>query len=140
MRKVLLSFLIGCLGFISAHASSTIIMDEKTTANQEVDCIVPRPPMGYTIYNPDLLTLSFYVDPFLVVFLENFTTGESHYSFVGSSFVTTFHIAEEMGLWRISVATDPRSHNPEILYERYFTIDNGEIINVEPGFRDIIGR
>ena len=129
------------MGFISGYASNTIRIDEKTTMNQEIDkdiiCIVDHPPMYYTIYNS--LTLTFFVAPYHVVFLENFTTGESLYCFVGSSFISNFHITEETGLWRISVATDPRHRNPEIIYERYFIIDNGEIIDYEPGLQEIIG-
>jgi len=125
------------MGFISGYASNTISVDKKTKLIWE-GCIILPPPMYYMDYDPYSLTLDFYTPPSSFVFLENFTTGESHYDFP-TPYGLTFYITEEVGLWRISVATDPRSRNPEIIYERYFIIDNGEIIDVEPSLQEIFG-
>ena len=144
MRKVLLTILIGSMGFISGYASNTIRMEEKGTTVQEVNTVemmtLPRPPISYW-YNPKLSTVSIYVPPYhdsVFAVLQNITTGKSWYCPV-ESVVTEFPITREDGLWRISVGRGPRTHNPAILYERYFIIDNGEVINVEPSFKDIIG-
>ena len=139
MRKVLLTILIGCMGIFPSHASTTISMDEKATTNQEVNIgemltFIPFFPMYHLTYNSDLSMLTFHrriVKDSLFVVLQNITTGESQFNSFGSSCEVSFPITGEEGLWRISVGRAPSSHNPAILYEYYFTIENDKIITYE---------
>jgi len=144
MRKVLLTILIECMGFVAAHATTAISLDEKTISIQKRTVVGvtpdrPRYPMViaayYFYYDSDLSALSIYTPawhyPYFAV-LENFTTGESNYYSYDDL------LEEEMsipftggpGIWRLSLGSAV-PHDPRILTEWYFTIENGKITYVK---------
>lgn len=134
MRKVLLSFLIGSMGLnlISVSAAISLRGVTATTREGDVDKTTPIPPIPkyYVSYESELSTLYFYVrpgrDPLFAV-LENYTTGEFICYPFNSSNVAIFPITEETGIWRLSVGS-ATPHNPRILHECLFTIENGVIM------------
>ena len=135
MRKVLLSFLIGCMGFISGHASTIFYSEGETNTNQEwinMDIIpdVPHPKyiLDYSfMYNPYMSALIIFGgrDPAHVV-LENLSTGEQY-------FYTYDYLSAENGfipftggdgVWRLSFCSAV-PHEPRIIINRGFSIYNG---------------
>ena len=89
MNKVLLTILIGCMGFISAHATTAISLEGKTRSIQEsnYDKITPDP-----LHPIFILEYSFIYDSYrsaLILFLgqqdqchavlENLSTGEHYF-------------------------------------------------------------
>ena len=123
MRKVLLSFLIGCMGPILGHASNAI--------RQEGMLSIPARPTYLLTYEPESSTLFFNVRPKgggpLVAVLRNITTGESFICPIPSSHFATFHITEEAVIWRLDLWSEKRLGR-EIIYSCDFAIDNGMIV------------
>ena len=144
MKKVLISFLIGCMGLISAHATTAICLEERTTSIQEGDNegIAPdRPSYPMIIaayffyYDSDRSALSINTPawpyPYFAV-LENFTTGESNYYSYDDLLEEEQYIpfTGGPGIWRLSLGSAV-PHDPRILTEWYFTIENGKITYVK---------
>lgn len=145
MQKLLLSFLIGCMGFLSAHAFTAMSLKEKMISIQEGDIVGdtpdrPRDPRViaafYFWYDSDKSALFIITPawpyPFFAV-LENITTGEAHFysyeDFIEENGSIPF--TGGPGIWKLSLGSAvPR--DPRILFEWYFTIDNGEITYVKP--------
>lgn len=123
MRKVLLSFLIGCMGLIPGHASNAISQEEMLS--------IPARPTYLLTYEPESSTLFFNVRPkgggSLVAVLRNLTTGEMLICPIPSSHFATFHITEETGIWRLDLWSEKRLGR-EIIYSCDFAIDNGTIV------------
>lgn len=152
MRKVLLSFLIGCLGFISGFASTSISMDGGGGEGGGGGNTTPINDGGFTILTlgrplvpplPDLVgdvnfpsSEYFYclvISPGadwgqFIVIIENLTTGESEAAVSDSNsakpFFTPFAI--EDGIWRLNVCSTGR-HKRKILSKWDFTLDHGII-------------
>ena len=144
MKTILLTFLIGCMGFISAHATAAIGLDGNTRVIQEGNYVgitpnTPPDPMiiaaYYFYYDSDRSALILHTPawpyPFYAV-LENFTTGEScFYSYDEDWFGYAIPFIGGPGIWRLSLCS-AIPHDPRILTEWYFTIDNGKITYVKP--------
>lgn len=130
------------MGFISAHASTPNLTEGETRTIQEwinMD-ITPdstRDPMiiaaYYFWYDSDLSALVIgtpaWPYPFYAV-LQNLTTGESYfytYEEIIESGNRCIPFTGGEGIWRLSLCSAV-PHNPRILVEWYFTIEDGEII------------
>ena len=149
MRKVLLSFLIGCMGITYGHASTTFNMDggSKQTLPPDVappqngnpgDNNIDRPRYGrgfettwleYDSYTSTLFVHTPDGEGQILVGLYNYFTGESYYySYDASTHVFAIPFVGEEGLWRLCLSPFPAPHNPSILYRCHFTIENGMLI------------
>ena len=157
MRKVLLSFLIGCMGLIPGNASTIINLDGKTPPPPDMPPVVRGDLGDLTGGRPLVRTLyqSFYTFEYnsfsstlsircigscpyepgsfgsLFVSVANIFTGEIYIyyfdDFIGE---TVIPFAGESGIWRLCLSTDPVLHNPTILYRSLFTIENGMIMEL----------
>lgn len=146
MRKVLLSFLIGCMGFTYGHASTTFNLDggSKQTLPPDVappqngnpgDNNIDRPRYGRgfetTWLEYDSSSSSLYVhtpdgEGRVYVFLENLFTGDvmfHPYDAFSGVFAIPFLVGE--GNWRLCLCIDPIPHKSGILYNCMFSIENG---------------
>ena len=146
MRKVLLTIVIGCLGYISGNASSVICLDgddKRTFEEGNIGDVTGgrplRPPripgrvineMGiHFTYDPIMSTMSIRISTDngpVFVSLRNPYTGESMVSFIDSStrVLTIFPFTEGPGFWKFSLIS---VHGGAHLYDFVFIIDNGEI-------------
>lgn len=153
MRKVLLSFLIGCMGFIYGHASTTINLDGEpkqtlppvfappqtgNPGDDDIDRPHLRPGLWVkfetTWLEYDSCTSTLFVhtpdgEGQILVGLYNYFTGESYYySYDASTHVLAIPFVGGEGLWRLCLSPFPAPHNPSILYRCHFTIENGMLI------------
>lgn len=145
MRKVLLTIVIGCLGYISGNASSVICLDgdgKRTFEEGNIRDVTGgrplRPPIHKKVilemgihftYDPIMSTLSIRISPEngpVFVSLRNPYTGESMVSFLDSStrVLTVFPFTEGPGFWQFSLIS---VHGGVHLYDFVFIIENGEI-------------
>lgn len=136
MHKVLLSFLIACMGFIPGHASTVISLDEKLTPPQEGNLVNVSPSlMVYAgcafYYAPD--TSELYVQSFIelgkhAVILENLTTGRHWgFRFRSTPGILVIPFLGGQGIWRLSVIC-----SDHVSFSWDFTIDNGIVTCVYP--------
>lgn len=130
MQKVLLSFLIGCMGFISAHASSTDYSEEKTTTILEGNVVNDSPnlmiPAACHFYY-DPATSELYVESHVhldnpVIILENLTIGMHRvFQFYNTPGIQVIPFLEWPGIWRLSVVDCN-----QVFFSWDFTINNGK--------------
>ena len=137
MRKVILSFLIGCLGFISGWAStafgpSETIATTRTGNNVEIipenlpDCTVIAAYYYWydSAFNTlNIITPAWPYDYFIVI--DNLTTGEvltHHFRSRGSIYFTG-----GFGVWRLRLFSAVRN-NPGLLFTSCFTIEDGILV------------
>ena len=140
MRKVLLSFLIGCLGFISGHASTSVSQDWQPSPIQEGNVGNTNTGRHRTItllirytkvdYDPDLSALLIYtpyVEGHVFAVLQNsiFGTPRKYDLTVGA--VTVIPINNTFGteVQRLTICL--RASNPICYFDVLFYIDDGEL-------------
>ena len=145
MQKVLLSFLIGCVGLISAHATTAIGLEGNTRMIQEgnnVEITPDTPPNPMVVlfnrffYDPVksalFIILIDWQNPFNAV-LQNLSTGEHHFYYFDDLLAGRMSIPFRggAGIWRLSLCSAV-PHNPRILSDWYFTIENDIIMEIDP--------
>jgi len=153
MRKILLSFLFGCMVFFPGHASTSIILDGGGSANPPVPPTVSTILLGeigednedrplyvsvprdlvpsYLMYDPSSSTL--YINeyrPDIDFFvLQNITTGEFYYYPYDGLEAPAIPFSGGEGIWRLTEGVR-RITRRFVLYEYYFTIINGMVIGL----------
>ena len=153
MRKVLLSFLIGCMGFIYGHASTAINLDgsPKQTpppvfappqtgnpGDDDIDRPHLRPGLWVkfetTWLEYDSCTSTLFVhtpdgEGQILVGIYNLFTGEfCSYSYDASTHVLTIPFMEGEGTWRLCLYVTHGPYGPGTLFRCHFTIENGMLV------------
>ena len=149
MRKVLLSFLIGCMGFTYGHASTTFNLDggSKQTLPPDVappqngnpgDDNIDRPRYAryfattWLEYDSSSSTLFVHTPDgrgHVLVGIYNLSTGEFYsYPYNASTHVLALPFAGGEGIWRFCLHTTHGTYESNILYRCHFTIENGMLI------------
>ena len=153
MRKILLSFLFGCMVFFPGHASTSIILDGGGSANPPVPPTVSTILLGEIGEDNEDRPLYVYVPHFLVpsylwydagsstlyvneygpgtqfFILQNVTTGEYDYYPYDGIEEPAFPFTGEGGVWRLIEARRGLLKHI-IFYEYLFTIENGWVIGL----------
>lgn len=136
MQKVLLSFLIACMGFIPGHALTVISADEKTTTTREENNVSVSPSLmipAACSFSYDPNTSMLYVHSHIdlgkhAVILENLTAGwQRAFRFRSTPGTLAIPLLGGHGNWRLSVVC-----SDHVSFSWDFTVDNGIVTCIYP--------